>query len=194
MPMPDRIIVDVDGTLYDTKPVFVRQFSARHGITIADGEITEWNFWKYHITLEEFLALIAEGLHSAEEIGAAKLYPAVAATLRAWRRAGSQIFIASDRAEAAGEHTRRWLTTNGLPVDDLVCAPGLDKIDYAQRVGAGLIIDDKPDTITAALDAGLAVATIIHPYNRNEAALPGVTAAADWAELRRALKARFSVG
>lgn len=191
MAFPTRIVVDVDGTLYDTKPVFSRQFALRHGITLETEAITEWDFWKGRISLPEFLALIGEGLHSEAEILGAPPFPGAAEALSAWRRAGVQIFVASDRAETAGAHTQRWLKRRGLPYDELVCAPALDKVAYALSIGAGLIIDDKPATIRYALVAGLAVATIIHPYNLAEAALPGVTAATAWPGLRHGLEARF---
>lgn len=191
MPLPARIVVDVDGTLYDTKPAFSRQFQQRHGIAIAPQAIAEWDFWKEHISLAEFLSLVDEGLHSEFEILGAPPFAGVRAALNAWHRAGSQIYVASDRAQAAAVLTARWLTEQDIPFDALVCAPALDKVAYAQSVGAKLLIDDKPATIRAALAAGLAVGAIIHPYNLAEVALPGVTAAATWPGLRRALEARF---
>lgn len=191
MSLPARIVVDVDGTLYDTKPAFSRQFAARHGIAIAPDEITEWDFWKGRISLPEFLTLIGEGLHSQAEILGAPPYPGARAALAAWHQAGAEIFVASDRAEEAGVLTGRWLTEQGIPFDDLVCAPALNKVEYAQSIDAGLIIDDKPATIRAALAAGIPVGTIIHPYNLAEVGLPGVTAATAWPGLRHGLEARF---
>lgn len=191
MAFPPRIVVDVDGTLYDTKPVFSRQFSLRHGIDLQPEAITEWDFWKGRISLQEFMVLITDGLHSETEILGAPPFPGAHAALVAWHRAGVQIHIASDRAEAAAALTARWLTEQGIPFDALACAPSLDKIAYAQNVGAGLLIDDKPATIQAALVAGLAVGTIIHPYNLAEVARPSVTAAIAWPGLRHGLEARF---
>lgn len=191
MPLPKHIVVDVDGTLYDTKPVFSRLFARRHGVTIAPREITEWDFWKGKISLAEFLALVGEDLHSESEILGARMYPGAAAALNAWRRAGSHIHIASDRAPSALKPTARWLEEQGLTVDSLVCAPALDKVAHGRSLGAGLIIDDKPATIRAAMSAGLAAATIIHPYNFAEVALPGVIAATAWSGLRRGVEARF---
>lgn len=191
MSLPARIVVDVDGTLYDTKPAFSRQFQQRHGIAIAPETIAEWDFWKEHLNLAEFSSLIDEGLHSEVEILGAPPFLGVRAALSAWHRAGSQIYVASDRAQAAAALTARWLTEQGIPFDGLVCAPALDKVAYAQSMGAELLIDDKPATIRAAVAVGLAVGTIIHPYNLAEVGLPGVTAATTWSGLRRGLEARF---
>lgn len=197
MPLPHHIVVDIDGTLYDTKPVFARLFAKRHGIKLAPHEITEWNFWKaqnVNVSLLDFLTLIGEDLHSEAEIMAARMYPGAKAALIAWQKAGSRIHIASDRAKDARVFTAHWLKSQGLAVDELICEPALDKVAYARSIGAKLLIDDKPDTIRGGLAAGLNVATVIHPYNLAEVGLPRVISSTGWIGLRRGVEARFLVG
>ncbi|HEY2200361.1 MAG TPA: hypothetical protein VGH56_00625, partial [Solirubrobacteraceae bacterium] len=51
----------------------------------------------------------------------------------------------------------------------------------------GLLIDDGPLNLAAALQRGIAVATIRHPWNRDLCDEEDVICAGDWPELERKL-------
>jgi uncharacterized protein len=106
-------------------------------------------------------------------------------TVRAWREAGHFIHITSHRAVSAQGATATWLQEIGLPYDELYCS--MDKIARCQEIGIDLLVDDSPVNIARAVDAGIAVATIRHPWNRDVCEDEDVVCAADWAELRREL-------
>jgi len=67
--------------------------------------------------------------------------------------------------------------------DDLHCS--FDKVGRCVELGMELLIDDSPINLEAALEHGIRVATIVHPWNRDVVEEEGVLAAADWAELAR---------
>ncbi len=54
-----------------------------------------------------------------------------------------------------------------------------------RELGVELLIDDSPDTLLRALDAGLRAATLRHPWNAHLCDTSEVTCAADWRELAR---------
>ena len=61
----------------------------------------------------------------------------------------------------APEATARWLEQIGLPYDELYCS--YDKVTRCEEIGIDLLIDDSPENLRRAIDAGIAVATIAHP-------------------------------
>jgi uncharacterized HAD superfamily protein len=114
------------------------------------------------------------------------------ATLRAWRAAGVKIHIVSDRKPATVPATRRWLADQRVPSDVIVLESRMDKLAYARSHGISLLIDDKPDLLRAAADAGLGAASIAHAYHdRGLRADRAVIIAANWAELRRRVEPRL---
>ena len=63
------------------------------------------------------------------------------------------------------------------------CTARMDKIARCREIGIDLLVDDSPVNIARAVDAGIAVATISHPWNRDVCEDEDVICAADWAEL-----------
>ena len=55
-----------------------------------------------------------------------------------------------------------------------------------------MLIDDSPLNLIAALERGIAAATIAHPWNVEVCEEEDVIAAADWPELARALEPLLS--
>ncbi len=51
-----------------------------------------------------------------------------------------------------------------------------------------MLIDDSPETLEKALDAGLTAATLLHPWNREVCETEDVVAAKDWRELASKLE------
>lgn len=190
----ESILVDIDSTLYDSDPLFIKYLEQRHGIVLP--HIERWDFWRDHISAEAFTALIKESYHSKEEILAAIPYPGAVEAITSWHRAGARIHVVSDRnPRRTGAHTRSWLAAIGLPYTELVMRSPIDKVAYAHAKGIGLVIDDKPDTLRQAVDSGLAAATILHIYNNEVLAeRPEIISAPDWATLQHKVDRRLRVG
>jgi hypothetical protein len=78
------------------------------------------------------------------------------------------------------------LTQIGLPFDDLHCS--FDKVPRCVELDVELLIDDSPVNIVRALEHGIKVATLVHPWNEEVVATEDVIAAEDWAGLALALE------
>jgi uncharacterized HAD superfamily protein len=107
-------------------------------------------------------------------------------TIRRWKEEGHFILIASHRHDRAREATTRWLERIGLPYDELYCA--FDKVGHCVEAGVDVLIDDSPETLQKALDAGITAATLLHPWNRELCETEDVVAAKDWPELAAKLE------
>jgi hypothetical protein len=51
-----------------------------------------------------------------------------------------------------------------------------------------VLIDDSPETLNRALDAGMTAATLLHPWNREVCETEDIVAAEDWPELAEKLE------
>ena len=104
---------------------------------------------------------------------------------KSWHEAGHFIHITSHRAVEAHGATAQWLEQIGLPYDELYCSN--DKVTRCEEIGIDLLIDDSPETLQRAIDAGITVATLEHPWNRELCETEDVICGKDWAELARNL-------
>ena len=134
---------------------------------------------------EEQLRVCVEDTHTDEAIAGARPYPHAVETVNRWHDSGHSIHILSHRAERSLTATRRWLDGIGLRHEELW--GGDDKVARCRELGVDLLIDDSPDILLRALDAGIRAATLRHPWNEHVCDAPQVTCAADWRELARAV-------
>ena len=116
---------------------------------------------------------------------AAEPYPGAVETVRGWHAAGHFIHITSHRATTSHDVTDRWLHNIDLPFDELYCS--YDKIARCQEIGIDVLIDDSPDNLERALEAGITAATLLHPWNRELCETEDVICGNDWDELARNL-------
>jgi hypothetical protein len=56
-------------------------------------------------------------------------------------------------------------------------------VSRSVELGIELLIDDSPENLIRAIDLGILVATITHPWNREVCEEEDVVCAADWREL-----------
>lgn len=185
-----RILVDIDSTLYPSDPIFIRAMRERHGLELRLRDLDEWDWWRRYITLDDFLALIRIDFHANDEITGAVPFTGAVEALREWRATGAKIHIVSDRHPRTARATRAWLASCGIEADAIVLRSPIDKIAYAQAHRIDLVIDDRPSTLVAAREAGIRTATLIYPYNRLLlAGAPDIIRAANWRVLRRRIEA-----
>lgn len=85
-------------------------------------------------------------------------------------------YVTARVGDTALEQTRRWLTAHGLRGDVTVTAR---KVDFIRRLDPVAMIDDKPEVIVQALNAGLHCYTRDWPYNR-EVRGPRVSSVAEY--------------
>jgi uncharacterized HAD superfamily protein len=178
-----NIAIDIDSTLHHYWDQLSDAARRRFGVALPYEEQLGWT-----ITLlrPEQVRACVEETHSEARVLAAEPYPGAVETVAGWHEAGHFIHITSHRAIAAHGATERWLHEIGLPYDELYCS--FDKVSHCRAIGIELLIDDSPVNLQAAVDAGIRVATIEHPWNRDICEEEDVVCASDWRGLARALE------
>lgn len=179
-----RIAIDIDSTLHHYWDVLSDAARRRFGIELPYEEQFTWGITRLK---PEQLELCITETHGEEQIFASEPYAGAVATVNDWHAAGHFIHITSHRSPDAHEATARWLAHIGLRHDELYCSS--DKIARCREIGIDLLIDDSPENLRRAIDAGIAAATILHPWNADVVEEEGILAAADWAGLAVALEA-----
>lgn len=178
-----RIAIDIDSTLHHHWPLVAAAAKRRFGVEL----LYEQQFpWAGRHLDDEQLRVCIEDTHSDEAIAGARPYPQAVETVNGWFDSGHFIHITSHRVERSLTATRRWLEDIGLRHHDLYC--GDDKVARCRQIGIDLLIDDSPQTLLRALDAGILAATLRHPWNQDVCDSPRVVCAADWQQLGRVLQ------
>jgi len=176
------IAIDIDSTLHHYWDQLSDASRRRFGIPLPYEEQLSWN-----ITLlrPEQVRACVEETHSAARVLEAEPYPGAVETVGGWHAAGHFIQIASHRSSESRDATARWLERIGLPYDELYCS--YDKVARCREIGIDVLIDDSPENLEQALDAGIVAATLLHPWNRDLCETEDVIAGEDWDELARKL-------
>jgi hypothetical protein len=81
--------------------------------------------------------------------------------------------------------TERWLQRIGMPYDDLHCS--YDKVARCVELEIDVLVDDSPVNLAAANEAGIAAATIVHPWNERLVEEGAAIGGRDWPELAERL-------
>ena len=176
-----RIAIDIDSTLHHYWDQFEAAAKRRFGVELPYAE----QLCHIDRLRPEQVRACVEETHSDEQILAAEPYPGAVETVRQWKQAGHFIHITSHRHAQAHDATTRWLARIGLPYDELYCSD--DKVSHCRAIGIDLLIDDSPDNLERALEAGMTVATLLHPWNRELCETEDVICGADWEELAQNL-------
>ena len=184
-----RIAIDIDSTLHDYWPVLVNAARRRFGVELPYSEQVTWEISQLR---PEQLHAVVEETHSEEHILAAEPYPGAVETVRAWHEAGHLIHITSHRRDEARAATEEWLRRIGMPYDELYCST--DKVARAREIGIELLIDDSPETLSKALEAGMTAATLMHPWNQDICKEEDIVCAPDWPALRERLRPLLEEG
>lgn len=177
-----RIAIDIDSTLHHYWDVLSEISMRRFGIELPYDEQFTWGITRLR---PDQLELCIGESHADERILAGQPYPGAVETVRRWSAEGHFIQVTSHRDRACERATAQWLSNRGVPYDELHCS--YDKVSRCVELGIDLLIDDSPDNIAAAIEHGIAAATISHPWNRDICEIEDVVVAADWHELSRLL-------
>jgi uncharacterized HAD superfamily protein len=178
-----KIAIDIDSTLHHYWDALEAAARRRFGVSLPYEHQITWQIDQ--LRPEQLRACIAE-THCAETVLAAEPYPGAVEVVSRWHASGHWIHITSHRAADAHAHTAEWLERIGLPYDDLHCS--YDKITRARELGIDVLVDDSPENLLGALEAGITAATLIHPWNRELVEEEDIVAAGDWGELEAKLQ------
>lgn len=173
-----RIAIDIDSTLHHYWDVLSDAAQRRFGIDLPYEEQFDWGITRLK---PEQLRCVIDETHADTAILAGRPYAGAVETVNAWADAGHFIHITSHRAERAHAATERWLNAIGLKFDELYCSD--DKVTRCAEIRIDLLIDDSPKNIEKALERGIRVATIHHPWNADVCETEDVVCAEDWAQL-----------
>jgi beta-phosphoglucomutase-like phosphatase (HAD superfamily) len=177
-----RIALDIDSTLHHYWDLLDSIARARFGVELPYHEQRDWG-----ITGLERADLIEciEETHSDENIVNAEPYPGAVDVVRRWHAAGHWIHVTSHRAVTTRVATERWLARIEMPYDDLHCS--YDKVSRCVELGIDVLVDDSPVNLAAAAEAGIAAATIVHPWNERLVEGGAAVGGRDWSELEQRL-------
>lgn len=178
-----RIAIDVDSTLHHYWDVLSEISRRRFGVELPYEEQFTWGITRLR---PDQLALCIEESHSDDLIIAGRPYTGAVDTIREWSEQGHFIHITTHRSSACAPATARWLESLGLPFNDLYCSH--DKVTRCVELDIDILIDDSPLNISAAIEHGIATATIVHPWNAELCEVEDVLAARDWRELAALLE------
>lgn len=173
-----RIAIDIDSTLHHYWNLLSDAAWRRFGIDLPYEEQLEWGITRLR---PDQLHLCIQETHCEKAILAGVPYPYAVETVSRWRGEGHFIHITSHRDLHACDATARWLAQIGLPYDDLHCSQ--DKVGRCIELGIELLVDDSPQNLLRAIEHGIAVATISHPWNRDLREEEDVMCGANWREL-----------
>ena len=178
-----RIAIDIDSTLHHHWDALSASAKRRFGIDLPyDRQFT----WAISRLRPEQLRVCIADTHSDDQIAAGVPYPDAVDTVNRWHEAGHFIHITSHRDERCQTATEAWLDSIGLQYDELYCSE--DKISRALEIGIDLLVDDSPLNLNGAIEAGIAVATLRHPWNEDVCEEEDVICADDWTDLGRRLQ------
>jgi uncharacterized HAD superfamily protein len=177
-----RIAIDIDSTLHHYWDRLSAAALRRFGVDLPYEEQLDWGITRLR---QDQLHLCIQETHCEEAILAGQPYPDAVETVRRWHDEGHFIHVTSHRDPAARDATARWLEQIGVPYDDLHCSH--DKVGRCLELGIELLIDDSPENLAAAIDRGILVATIAHPWNRELCEEEDVICAREWRGLAAAL-------
>jgi hypothetical protein len=178
-----RIAIDIDSTLHDYWPQLARAAKRRFGVDLPyEHQLT----WEIRPLRREQVAVLVEETHREDSVLAAEPYPGAVEAIQRWKAEGHSVLIASHRHERARTATAQWLERIGVPYDELYCA--FDKVGHCVQERIDVLIDDSPETLSKALQAGITPATLLHPWNREICETEDIVCAEDWPGLEAALE------
>lgn len=103
-----------------------------------------------------------------------------------------RLVVMTDRPPETAPDTLAYLEHHGVPTAGVLCGKLPDKVTPCGKLGADVLIDDRPSTIEAAHAAGMSIHTLAWPYNERERAALGIPGARDWDELTATLDRQFA--
>lgn len=159
--MRERIVVDIDNTLWDFAPVLYERSKALNPALPPPSEWHSWEFWKPYLTAKSLYGVIREIHMEQDRFG---VYPETKEFLALLKDAGFYIIIASHREKGTTDAARQWLVKHDLDYDEI-------HLSYDKTVlfsSAWAVVDDSPVTLTKAKEAGIVRTGLRCPWNEKE--------------------------
>lgn len=174
--LPPTLGADVDSTLWPFPEWMCASLTERLGYEVRPSDVDSWDY-VYGLPEQEVVESFAETLDPAR-VASRPFYPGCVEVLRRLRRREVRLAVVTcnHAPETMREPLTRWLAAAlgepvaveepGMPISLQVLGVHESKLEALRKAGADALVDDKPATLVEAADAGLQVATLTHPYNR----------------------------
>jgi hypothetical protein len=156
-----KIIVDIDNTLWDLAPVLYERMREVSPDLPPAAEWRQWDFWRSFIKPKAIYALL-DAIHMEQE--RFQPFDDAGEFLSTLKEMGFYIVVASHRRQDALDPTARWLHKNTLVYDEIYLS--YDKTVLFNDCWG--VIDDSPETLGKARDAGIVRAGLRNPWNEGE--------------------------
>jgi hypothetical protein len=156
-----KAVIDVDEILWSFSKAFYDEIKL-HGYDVpVPDEWDHWSiFWLWLPKQEAFL--IFDVIHGRQSKYAP--YKDAKEFLTKLRNMGYYIIIASHRNPDLKDELIKWLDTYELPYDELHVS--FDKTVLFDDPCIKLVVDDRPETLVKAKDAGKIAVGLMKPWNR----------------------------
>lgn len=168
------IIVDVDWTIWNLHDMSIPAAEEIYGFPYREEDMDDWNALR-NIYGDDFISIFLRAIDH-NNIQKRKMFPEVADTLMLIKNMGFVIHFVTHNyynPPVYEIHLERWIHHH-MPDLDFHCSvipPEYDKLEFARDLDIYEpwgIIDDKPDTILAAIEQGVPfIASKVWPHNKN---------------------------
>lgn len=153
-----KIIVDIDNTLWDLAPVLYDLLRKENPDLLPAAQWREWDFWRSSITPKTVYAIL-DRIHMQQDTFVP--FTDAAGFLRSLKEMNLYIVVASHRREHALGPTERWLRKYDLVHDEIHLSHDKTVLFY----DSWGVVDDSPETLDRARDAGIVRAGLRNPWN-----------------------------
>jgi len=178
------LCVDVDSTVWDTGACVCSAVLEVTGETLDMNRVTNWTHF-LDTYGEKTTTVIFDRVFDPARIPDREPYPGAAEVLSALQeRSGIELhFVTHNDPDIMPPHLEPWLKGHFGPKVGLTVTTE-DKLSILKELGAFGLIDDRPDTIGRAADAGLWAAAKLQPWNRDlVASRTDIHGFSDWWEV-----------
>jgi uncharacterized HAD superfamily protein len=183
-PNPDRILVDVDGTLAWQLPRACQYLDEAYGVALDPTDVVAWDYAiPGHDAHDHIGQLIVEAFERdpAWYFGGMEPMPGAPDALASLIE-DHHVAIATHRPPETHDHTRRWLREHDVPYDEFVEHVPENKAELA----GSALIDDYHANVADAVAAGMDGLLFEQPYS-DRTACDGATVVGSWGDVLRVL-------
>ena len=131
----------------------------------------------------------AQGYDSMRRFG---LFTGVRETFAALEEGGVRVVVVTNRSRRLADDAARFLTQAGLRCSVCALSPS-ERISFCLEQGIRVIVDDRPQTLESAHDAGLTAIALRYPYNGSVVDRLRLPHATEWSELSTVIFAALRI-
>jgi hypothetical protein len=176
-----QVMLDFDSTVFPLLDAMQTHHLATDKLTYQ--EMHSWEALVPASGGPENMQRIFDEVMVFEKMKAHRPFRGAKEVLRHLHRHGVQIHIVSDRRPDLSSDIADYLDQYQLHYDSLLCQKGIDKLNWCKEHQVRIVVDDYPNFLARAHQAGLKTHGLAFPFNREVLAQRDVDAAETWTQL-----------